>query len=190
MKKIIKNKIVIVIFLLITFFLTIILLNHSFSQNKENSIKTNKFNPYVFFNQLDESYINKVFSNRVSYVNKEENCILIGNNIKELNNGYFDIKFVINNSSVNIYINKLIETRVISEHISEEYLNKLYTFLESILDINLSLEIKEAIIEEYLKIRRDNKYVEDVISVKVINIDNYKFIFNVENNMIRLEIRF
>ena len=190
MNKQIKLKFYIILFLIITIFSCIFILKYSFSHRKSNVISTLKFEPYIFFQNLEEDTMNEYFKEKVIYLNKEENYLSVGKNIKELNNNYFDIKFIFSDNILTIYINKLNKDDISIEYVSQEYLEEFNNFLLEIIKCNnTTKEIIQITKEEFLILRKNMKCISENLELKNINIEVYTIDFSIEKNMLRIKIK-
>lgn len=190
MRKIIKYKYYFFLFLIIFILSCIFILKYSFDHKKIDNISIINFNPYSFFQKIEENTTYNFFKDKVSYIKKEEKSILIGKNTKELSNGYFDIKFIFYDNSMNIYINKLTKDEISTEYISQEYIDELTEFLFLILNCDDTVnEIKNNIEKEYLKLRNNLECTNEITNLRIIDTDKYIVNFSIEKNMLKIEIK-
>ena len=190
MNKQIKLKFYIILFLIITIFSCIFILKYNFNHKKSNVISTLKFEPYIFFQNLEEDTMNEYFKEKVIYLNKEENYLSVGKNIKELNNNYFDIKFIFSDNILTIYINKLNKDDISIEYVSQEYLEELNNFLLEIIKCNnTTKEIIQITKEEFLILRKNMECISENLELKNINTEVYTIDFGIEKNMLRIKIK-
>lgn len=189
MKKLSKYKVLVICILSFILLICILILKYKF--NHKSSIENNtKFYPYIFFQDLDENTLNKSFQNRSVNLNKQEKEITIGRNKKEINNGYFDMKFIFNEDKLEIYINKLTKEEKTIDIISQEYLNELDIFVDTLLKSKYDQNIiNKNIYEEFSKLRENMQVKEDTQNLKVIDVENYTIEFSIEKNMLKLEIK-
>ena len=120
---------------------------------KKDAKEIKKETNYFTFNYLD-------IENRVSLFN--EDILYIGENKKEIENGYYDIKLLNTKEGVLVYLNKLWYEKFSSTLIDEEYLAKICKLIVnnfSITDYKEELEytLFNYIKENYLKVRNNEK---------------------------------
>ena len=118
---------------------------------------------------------------------KKENAIYVGNNIKELENDFYDIKIVNSNSQINIYLNKLWYKTYGKDYIQYDYLVSICRELTEELNIENREEEFEYILYKYIK---DN-YVKIRQNIKAEQIETNKLslAFELEDNIVKLMIR-
>lgn len=189
----IKNNIFIYIFLVIIVILvaliSIILVSSKYKKSKlkleENKLK---FYPYQYVDNVDKDKLNKFFKNRVIYFSKK-NIFLVGKSNKELQNGYYDIKFSVDEKNMLVYINKLQKSDNNFKDISEEYLTELKDCMKYFLNLeDVDILIDSAKIE-YLNLRNNIECIEAKDNIKEINIGEYIVVFSIKNNMLELNIK-
>ena len=154
---------------------------------KDKTIENNFVDYYQSWENINN--VDNYFSNRDSLIIKEDNLILIGRSKKELENEYYDIKFNINIDNIIIIINNLQKEDIDFKSISDEYLIELKSFLSILLNDENIDELVKQIEEEYIKLRSNNECIEDEIDYKQISINQYIINFNIENNMLKLDIK-
>lgn len=86
--------------------------------------------------------------NRTSHI--KDNVIYVGNNIKEIENGFYDLK-IINNDGVEIYLNKLWYENYDNDYIQDEYLAKICREIVNRLNIDCNKEELEYTLYKYIK---------------------------------------
>ena len=189
----IKNNIFIYIFLVIIVILvaliSIFLVSSKYKKSKlkleENKLK---FYPYQYVDNVDKDKLNKFFKNRVIYFSKK-NIFLVGKSNKELQNGYYDIKFSVDEKNMLVYINKLQKSDNNFKDISEEYLTELKDCMKYFLNLeDVDILIDSAKIE-YLNLRNNIECIEAKDNIKEINIGEYIVVFSIKNNMLELNIK-
>ena len=189
----IKNNIFIYIFLVIIVILvaliSIILVSSKYKKSKLKLEENNlKLYPYQYVNNVDKDKLNKFFKNRVIYFSKK-NIFLVGKSNKELQNGYYDIKFSVDEKNMLVYINKLQKSDNNFKDISEEYLTELKNCMKYFLNLeDVDILIDSAKIE-YLNLRNNIECIEAKDNIKEINIGEYIVVFSIKNNMLELHIK-
>jgi hypothetical protein len=153
------------------------------------------FKNYLKFN---ESNIYKKVKDRCVKIDDAKNIIIIGKNIKEIENDYFDISIRATDDYAKVSINKLFKDINLNQNqkIDEIYLNEIFDLINDSFKLNLKeSEFKTLfnyIKESYLKIRDvenvDN--IEEKTKDKEINILNYNIKIKIEENMLCLYIFF
>ena len=189
----IKNNIFIYIFLVIIVILvaliSIFLVSSKYQKSKLKLEENNlKLYPYQYVNNVDKDKLNKFFKNRVIYFSKK-NIFLVGKSNKELQNGYYDIKFSVDEKNMLVYINKLQKSDNNFKDISEEYLTELKNCMKYFLNLeDVDILIDSAKIE-YLNLRNNIECIEAKDNIKEINIGEYIVVFSIKNNMLELHIK-
>jgi hypothetical protein len=152
-------------------------------------MEDDKFYPYDYFKSFDENSFNIIFVKRYVKLSYEESTIDIGKNEKEVSNGYVDLKIVFHEDKFEVYINKLIKDDISDNYVSDDYLDELSYFFKVVLDLKEeNINLKNNIKNEYINLR-NQQYVEEKLNYKTIEVNNYKVLFNIENNMLRLDIK-
>ena len=120
---------------------------------------------------------------------EEENKIVIGNNEKEIQNKYFDIKIEVFSDNIKVFFNKLLKKNIVKDgiYVDEEYLYQVLNLIDN--KYMLSLEdIKELVIiisDEFENFRKNLA----TINKKDLNIDDkYNFNIYTDENMLKLDI--
>ena len=126
---------------------------------------------------------------RVSYIDNDN--ILIGQNIKELQNGFYDLKIVNQNEQVIIYLNKLWYEYYGEDFIQDNYLAEICRCIVNKLNKNekqnqekqdLEYMLFKYIKDNYVKVR-NNKIIEK------INIERFEFSLELEESIVKLTIK-
>lgn len=205
MKLVMKNLNNICVALLILAFVLIIFYSINFysssnskykKQNEKSEQKIDivelykkRFSDKDFYIKLQKS-----IANRYIYINDETNEIIVGNNKKEIENGYFDVKITISkDNKLNIFINKLFKEKsningVYDVDYFEELFNIFVYYTKDIISEEEYIDIKNKVLESYINIR----YVETVdntfkkINLKCICLTKFNIELNIENNMLKV----
>ena len=82
---------------------------------------------------------------------KKENNLLLGNNTKELENNFYDIKITNTSEGVEVYLNKLWYENYGQDYIQDEYLAKICRELSSKLNVQETTEEFEYLLYKYVK---------------------------------------
>lgn len=118
---------------------------------------------------------------------KLEDNIYIGNNLKELENGFYDIRIQNIDYGICMYLNKLWHETYGEDYIQNDYLAQICRELTSRLNITNNTEEFEYMVYKYIKdnyIRvRENQVVES------IEIYNLIVGFEIQDNIVKLIIR-
>ena len=117
---------------------------------------------------------------------KNGSVILVGENVKELDNGYYDLK-IVNGEVLEIYLNKLWYKKFNKSYIQDDYLANIcheIVFRINIKDYNDELEylLYKYIKDNYVNVR-NNKVIED------INLEELTVSLKVKDNIPILEIK-
>lgn len=138
-------------------------------------------------------------SNREILKQEKTNSILIGRQLKELENGYFDIKWEQKENTV-LWMNLLCKENVTTQHRYEEtYVEEIIAWIQQVKRISLSSaereELMKKIITAYITIR-DPSTVQAVVTKpnKEIYTDQVSFpmvtiSIQIQNYMVMLEIK-
>ena len=118
---------------------------------------------------------------------KLDNTLLIGNNIKELENNFYDIKIINTEYGIDIFLNKLWYKEYNKDFIQEDYLAKICRQIDNNFGVENATEEFEYVLykyikENYTKIRK-GAYVEK------INTENFTIEFELKDNIPKLIIR-
>lgn len=116
-----------------------------------------------------------------------ETGIYIGNNLKELENGFFDIKILNKNNYVEVYLNKLWYETYGNDYIQDEYLARICRKLSE----ELNKKVQEADLENILyKYIKDNYLnVRSGETVECVLTKKYVFELDFKEDAVRLSIR-
>lgn len=118
---------------------------------------------------------------------KTDNSIYIGNNLKELENNFYDVKIINTKSGVAVYLNKLWYENYGEDYIQDEYLAKICRELSGKLNQSNETEQFEYILYKYIKDNyvkiRKNESVEKMMT------DTFNMSFCLENNVVKLKIQ-
>ena len=116
-----------------------------------------------------------------------DNNIYIGNNLKELENGFYDIKIENTDYGICMYLNKLWYESCGKDYIQDNYLAKICRELSGRLDIAHNTEDFEYMLYKYIKDNyikvRENQVIEPIIT------ENISMEFELEDNIVKLIIR-
>lgn len=102
---------------------------------------------------------------------KEDNYILIGENLKQLENGFYDIKFELNDKKLVVYVNKLWKN--FNENLYEEkYIDEIISTFQKIFEVEGEIgDIRECLKEEYINTKNEeenvNKKTFELSGIKV-----------------------
>lgn len=130
---------------LILIIATILILITLFLINKNKEQSQDKTQEITIINNISEFNI----KNRVSII--KDGVIYIGNNKKELENGFYDIKIVSSDNLVDIHLNKLWYTKYGQDYIEDNYLASICRELVNRLNMDLDKENFEYMIYKYIK---------------------------------------
>ena len=118
---------------------------------------------------------------------KDNNEIYVGENVKEIENGYYDLKIASQKDNVQIFLNKLWYKKIDKDYIQDDYLANICR--EIVNEINISdnkdeLEymLYKYIKENYLNVRNNEKIEE-------IKLDKLTILLNLKDNIPILEIK-
>ena len=145
----------------------ILVIIFSFCVLKNDKTKENNFQ------NLNIDIQNFQLENRAMLFNNNE--LLIGENQKELQNGYYDVKVLKVSNGLMVYLNKLWYEKHEEDNIHEEYLAKICRELVKCLNVQseneeIEYQLYKYIKENYLDIRNgENK---DKIKVDKVIIDS------------------
>lgn len=157
--------------------LIIIIAIFCFNNNniKEQKNKDNKIIQIIDFYVEDRSILK---------IGKE---ILVGNNIKELENDFYDIKIVNLDNYVEIYLNKLWYETFGKDYIQDEYLAKICREIARKINYKDSVEEVDYILYKYIKnnyIKAKNQEVTEELITQTIKCN-----FELDENIVKLIIR-
>lgn len=118
---------------------------------------------------------------------KKDSSIYIGNNVKELENNFYDIKILNTQSGIVVYLNKLWYETYGEDYIQDEYLARICRELSSRLNVGNETEQFEYVLYKYIKDNyvkvRQNEPVEN-IATDILNLS-----FELEDNIVKLIIQ-
>lgn len=118
---------------------------------------------------------------------KKGTAIYVGNNKKELENNFYDIKIDNVEGQVHVFLNKLWYERYDRDYIQDEYLAKICRELAIKLQIQTNLEQLEYAMYKYVKDNYMN--IRNGNSVEAIDTDEYFLKLELENDIVKLIIR-
>lgn len=146
-------------------------------KNIETNIDFYKNNIDKFSNSLEDRC-----------VIKGKNGLSIGKNKNELDNDYYDIKLIINNNNIEMYINKLFKEFDSNIIYDEKYVTVIIDYIVKIFNFKIEKErLVDLIISNYLLVRDiDRNHVENVD--KSVAINSYKVVITTSHNMLVLKI--
>lgn len=102
---------------------------------------------------------------------KKDDAIYVGNNLKELENNFYDIKIVNTKDGIVIYLNKLWYETYGLDYIQNEYLARICRELSDRLNVENSSEQFEYLLYKYIKDNyvkvRQNEQVERITTDKL-----------------------
>ena len=170
-----KKKVIIVIAIVlicVTLVIAIMFKNKEEINNKSKSMQTIQITDF----NID---------NRVTL--KKENNLLLGNNTKELENNFYDIKITNTSEGVEVYLNKLWYENYGQDYIQDEYLAKICRELSSKLNVQETTEEFEYLLYKYVK---DNYIkVRQGENIEEIQTDKLSLKFELEDSVAKLIIR-
>lgn len=118
---------------------------------------------------------------------KVDNEIYVGNNLKELQNNFYDIKIQNANDGANVYLNKLWYENYGDDYIQDEYLAEICRQLSGNLNIQSGAEQFEYVLYKYIKDNyvkvRQNETIEQIVT------DKLTLNLKLEDYVVKLEIR-
>ena len=174
-----KKLVVLIIVILVIIFLSHIYKSKININTNDKTINLDK-KEIIFNTNIQE------IKNRNTYV-KNTNEIYIGNTKKEIENGFYDIYITNKNNTINIYINKLFKEFKYDILYNEEYLDEILNYINNISNFEIDIfNLKKDIIKYYLDIKNIH---EKTIKTKEYKLDKYKFIFQEENNILKIDVK-
>lgn len=177
------------IFIILSCICIIIIIILFISNSKEYiSIEHNKetFEKYINFYRLNLERIDIHINNRL--ILKNENEIIIGKSKNELENGYYDVRIVIRESFIEIYVNKLFKEFDSNSTYDAVYVNDIVGVVTDAFNLNKLKSYLEGIIIENYKIIRDNKRQDAYNLDKMLNIEETVINITVHKNILVLKI--
>lgn len=118
---------------------------------------------------------------------KVDDEIYVGNNLKELQNNFYDIKIQNTNDGANVYLNKLWYENYGDDYIQDEYLAEICRQLSGNLNIQSGAEQFEYVLYKYIKDNyvkvRQNETIEQIVT------DKLTLNLKLEDYVVKLEIR-
>jgi len=118
---------------------------------------------------------------------KRDSDIYVGNNLKELENNFYDIKISNTEYGVVIYLNKLWYATYGNDYIQDEYLARICRELSIGLNVENNEQQFEYVLYKYIKDNymkiRQNEQVEEILTDKL----NIKL--ELEDNIVKLIIQ-
>lgn len=127
------------------------------------------------------------FSVKDRIVIHKNNSIYVGNNIKELENDFYDVKIMNNENDVEVYLNKLWYKTYGSDYIQDEYLAAICRQLAANINIASSKDNLEYFIYKYIK---DNyTKVRDGEKIEVLGVESLELALEYYKGMAKLTIR-
>lgn len=160
--------------------------------NKDINFNINFFKEYI---SNKKSEIELIFSDRKIMCDNDK--LLIGNNKKQLENGYYDVKFYITNTkdngnvaSISININKLYITDS-NLVIEKGYLTRIINLINDTLSLDLCQNELEEI---YMKVSKEytymrTSYVENVDKLDEFSLNGYNFVISINKSNLILNIQ-
>lgn len=118
---------------------------------------------------------------------KVNNAILVGNNIKELENDFYDIKIINTQQGIEILLNKLWYENYDKDYIQENYLAKICRQLTFQMGIKSESEEFEYVLYKYIK--ENYVKVRQGTSVEGIVTEDFTILFELQDNIAKLIIR-
>ncbi|MDF2865828.1 MAG: hypothetical protein K0R72_646 [Clostridia bacterium] len=159
-----KRIFIVVILLIIS--LAFILFNVNYNKHKVDinvkkiAASIDYYNKNVLTNK--DKFAN-CFNDRYIIINDE--CLSIGKNKNELDNGYYDINLKVKEKYIEIYVNKLFKEFDKNNICDENYVKELVEYIINVTNLQIDKpKLCQIIIESYDKIR-------DMDRSSVINID-------------------
>ena len=176
-----KYLFVLLIFLIVIF-LVFFILNSYISKSNYKSDKTNTLNISIY---RIEKYINKNVSNREIVITNGK--IKVGENKKQIENGYYDIEIFLKGKNIVINLNKL--WKEFDEKLyQDEYILEVTKTIEEVLEItNKTEDIYEFIRNGYIMAKFNDDYSKE-IKTNELNLGKYKFDSKVKNKQFVITI--
>ena len=172
-----QNRFIVIIVLIILLIFAVLLLN-----NLEKSNNTYESNISIY---RVESVVKSNIDAREML--KTDGNILVGYSKKELENGYYDLKYSIKEKSLAINVNKVWK-EFNGKLYEEKYVSQIASSIIDIFGIydnNAGGKIQEYIIEGYLICKG---ILDKELSDEVLKIGNVKFVRKISNNELILSI--
>ncbi len=169
-----KNKVIYKYLFMLLIFLVLISLgffisNSHISKSNNDSNKTNTLDISIY---RIEKCINKNISNREIIISEEK--IKVGENQKQIENGYYDIEIFLKDKNIVISLNKL--WKEFNEKLyQEEYILEVAKTIEEFLEIkNETIKICEFICNGYIMAKFNDDYSK-VSKTNELYLGKYKF---------------
>ena len=170
------KKIVIVIIAIVTCLVCLAGTIYVTSKKEEQSVETDKNIVRITNFYIKDREILKV-----------NNEIYVGNNLKELQNNFYDIKIQNAKDGANVYLNKLWHEKYGDDYIQDEYLAEICRQISRNLNIQSGEEQFEYVLYKYIKDNyvkvRQNEMPESIVT------DKLTLNFKLEEHIVKLEIR-
>lgn len=151
-----------------------------------NIFKNTKTRNQISNKYLDTNFEKYDISGRIEIVS--DRSLLIGKNIKELENGYFDVKIERNQDGFIIYINKLVKSDISDSFIDKDYLIEVNNIIYDITGVDSLIEL----IKNKFLCLRENKNLDDASMAEIsekFSIKDNKVRFDCEDNMLVIKIK-
>lgn len=161
--------------------------------NKDDIIQNYKLN---FSNKDFLPFVSEMIKQRYIVLDEKNFRLSIGKNKKELENGYYDIMFCIEDNTLEVYVNKLFKEENFFKNsvLDNDYLNEFINLIESLTKVTLNETekdtFKNSISRNYLYIKDVESVdkVEEKISNECIYFSLFKVNLNNENNMLKISL--
>ncbi len=118
---------------------------------------------------------------------KKDNAIYVGNNLKEVENNFYDIKILNTQDGIVIYLNKLWYEAYGKDYIQDDYLARICRELSNRLQVENNAEQFEYVLYKYIKDNyvkvRQNEVIEKITT------DKFNLSFGLEDNVVKLIIQ-
>lgn len=132
--------------------------------------------------QKEDKNINKLkvtnFELKERVTINQDNELVVGENEKEIENGFFDLKVINEEDEITILLNKLWYKKCNENYIEDDYLANICRKIVENLNLNDNNEDLEYILykyikENYLKARMGEKIENIVLDKMIISLDSY-----------------
>lgn len=185
-----KNKYIVCIFMIVISSLIIFFsLKNNLTDkiNQSNEINQSNLNNLKSSNSIIFNLKAEKIKDRYTYI-KDESNIYIGNNLKELENDYYDFKLVKdNNDDIVIYLNKLFINYNEKSLYDEKYIIEILLYINRVINNKLDLLVLKDDIEKYYLEVKNIHNEKDIKYLKTLNDVTVEF-FN-ESNMLVIKIK-